>query len=116
MRVLICGSRSWRDTEAIKKRVDMLPDGTVVIEGGADGADKIARQCALKRHLFVAEVAVTPGHWDRFGKRAGHMRNHAMLDLMPDLVIAFQRNGSNGTQGTLDEACRRGIPIEVHRG
>jgi hypothetical protein len=116
MRVLICGSRSWRDTEAVKKRVDMLPEGTVVIQGGATGADSFARHYATLRGLFVAEVAVSKPYWERYGKSAGHKRNHAMLDLQPDLVIAFQRNGSNGTQGTLDEACRRGIPVEVHRG
>jgi ABC-type Fe3+-hydroxamate transport system substrate-binding protein len=41
------------------------------------------------------------------------MRNAAMLDLQPDLVIAFS-NGSPGTNSTMTEARRRGIPVEVH--
>jgi hypothetical protein len=36
-----------------------------------------------------------------------------MLDTGPDLVLAFQRNGSRGTQHTIDEARARGIPVEV---
>jgi hypothetical protein len=36
-----------------------------------------------------------------------------MLDDEPDRVLAFQRNGSRGTQHTIDEARRRGIPVEV---
>lgn len=43
-------------------------------------------------------------------------RNLAMLDEKPDLVIAFQINGSAGTQHTIDQARKRGIPVEVHRG
>jgi hypothetical protein len=37
-----------------------------------------------------------------------------MLDLAPGLVIAFHADGSRGTQDTIDEARRRGIPVEVH--
>lgn len=114
MKVLICGSRKWCDAIAIRTRVNELPDDTLVIAGGADGADKNAAYFARKRGLFVAEVSVEKEHWDRFGKGAGHKRNHAMLDLGPDLVIAFQVFGSSGTQGTIDEARWRGIPVEVH--
>lgn len=51
--------------------------------------------------------------WESFGQRAGYLRNLAMLQLEPDLVIAFT-NGSPGTQHTIDEARRRGIPVEIH--
>ncbi len=112
--VLICGSRNWTDTDAIYERVDKLPDDALVIEGGARGADREAGFSARERGLFVVEVVCTDTHWHRFGRSAGHKRNHAMLDLAPDLVIAFQRDGSKGTQGTVDEARRRGIPVEVH--
>lgn len=114
MKVLICGSRDWKDTAAIRARVNALPDDTIVIEGGAVGADANARHFAEQRGLFVADMAVRSSHWRRHGKGAGHKRNHAMLDLGPDLVIAFQRNASNGTQGTIDEARRRGVAVEVH--
>lgn len=113
-KVLICGSRDWTDAAVIRERIADLPDGSIVIEGGAQGADASARRFAESRDLFVAEVRVTEHHWHRYGKSAGHKRNHAMLDLGPDLVIAFQCNGSRGTQGTIDEARRRGIPVEVH--
>ncbi len=112
--VLICGSRDWTDTDAIFARINELPEDTLVIEGGARGVDTRARIEARAYGLFVAEVACTDEHWNSLGRSAGHKRNHAMLDLAPDLVIAFQRDGSKGTQGTLDEARRRGIPVEVH--
>jgi hypothetical protein len=36
-----------------------------------------------------------------------------MLDQQPDRVLAFQRNGSTGTQHVIDETRKRGIPLEV---
>jgi hypothetical protein len=94
--------------------VNELPDGCLVIQGEARGADLCARVAAVERGLFVVEVPVRSTHWRLHGKSAGHKRNRAMLDLGPDLVIAFQHNSSKGTQGTIDEAIRRGIPTEVH--
>lgn len=114
MIILACGSRDWTDTPAIRDRIAELPDGTIVIEGGAVGADSNVRHFAVARGLFVAEVRCEPRHWSMYNLAAGFFRNCAMLDLRPDLVIAFQRKGSRGTQSTIDEARRRGIPVEVH--
>lgn len=113
-RVLICGSRSWQNKTLIRDVVQGLPDGTLVIAGGAGGADTHARCYAHERGLFVAEVAVTDAHWTQFGRRAGLVRNAAMLSLAPDLVVAFQRGESRGTQDTINAARRLGIPVEVH--
>lgn len=96
------------------QRVRDLPDDAVVIQGRAEGADTVARTTALARQMWVIDVPVESPHWKRHGRSAGHKRNHLMLDLQPDLVIAFQFNGSGGTQGTIDEAERRGIPVEKH--
>jgi hypothetical protein len=116
VKVLVCGSRDWpplSGTGTIRERIEQLPEGALVIAGGAKGADTMAAGWAVRRGLFVAEVCCARDHWELFGKRAGHRRNAAMLDLAPDFVIAFQRNGSSGTQNTIDEARRRGIPVEV---
>jgi hypothetical protein len=37
-----------------------------------------------------------------------------MLNTSPNLVIAFQRNRSRGTQHAITEARRRGIKVEVY--
>lgn len=112
--MLICGSRDWQDGYAVRQVVEKLPRHAIVIEGEADGADSQAREAALAAGLFVVKVPCNDVHWKRYGKSAGHKRNAAMLALRPDLVIAFQRNGSNGTQGTIDRARELGIPVEVH--
>ncbi len=108
-RVLICGSQTWADMATIAKRVGELPDKSVVIHGGANGADQLAGQAAQLRGLHTAVVRPL---WSHFKGGAGHIRNAVMLDLEPDLVIAFSL-GTPGSQGTIDGARRRGIPVEV---
>lgn len=114
MKVLVCGSRDWTDYEAIDRRLSGLPgehEEIAIIHGAAPGADLMAARAALR---WGFEPIAFPADWLTKGKRAGILRNLQMLDERPDLVIAFQRNGSRGTQHTIDEARRRGIPVEVY--
>lgn len=130
MKVLVCGSVKWRDHRAIARRLALLPRGAVVIHGAARGADSLAASVChalgIDERPFPADWRVKPDtpHWRVRERRdgtlydvaAGFARNRVMLDERPELVIAFQVNGSSGTQDTIDEARRRGIPVEVHRG
>ncbi len=108
-RILICGSREWHDMSTIYRRVEQFSRDTIVIHGGAKGADQIAGQAAKAHGLHQAVVYPM---WDLYGNSAGHKRNAAMLALEPSLVIAFSL-GTNGTQGTIDRARKLGIPVEV---
>lgn len=114
--VLVCGSRAWGwfNYSIIRERLAELvaEHGTFeVIHGGARGADMMAgtaaRDLGLPIRCFEAD-------WKKHGKAAGPIRNRQMLDEAPDLVVAFHIRGSSGTQDTIDEAKRRGIPVEVH--
>jgi hypothetical protein len=116
MKVLVCGSRDWEDRNAIGNRISALwrehGDEVTVIHGGAKGADQIANSFA---RMFGLQRRVFRPDYEQFGKGwAPKARNLLMLEQEPELVIAFQRNGSNGTQHTIDEARKRGIPVEVH--
>lgn len=115
MRVLVCGSRDWTNYDAVVSALTDLPGehGPItVVHGDARGADHDADVAA--RYLGFA-VERHPAKWRTHGKRAGFLRNIEMLDSGIDLVIAFQLNGSRGTQHTINEARKRGIPVEVHR-
>ncbi len=112
MKVLVCGSRDWDNASFIHDSLAQLPKDAEVIEGGARGADEMARQSATELGLDVVEY---PANWERFGNSAGPLRNIKMLDReQPDLVIAFQANNSKGTQHMIDQAKRRGIRVELH--
>ena len=84
MKVLVTGSRKFTDpftaSLEIDKRLGNLPEGAVVIHGGALGADKMAGEAAARHgHLVRAFFA----DWDTHGKKAGIIRNLAMLDEDP---------------------------------
>jgi hypothetical protein len=113
VRVLVCGSRDWTDEATIADELAEFahePERVEVIHGAARGADMMAARVAS---VYGYDVRGFPADWDRYGKRAGFLRNIEMLDAQPDLVLAFQRNRSRGTQHTIDEARKRGIPVAV---
>jgi hypothetical protein len=110
VRVLVCGSRTWRRWEVIERRLRELPPRSEVIHGGARGADLLAAGLAVGLGLDVTEY---PADWRGEGKRAGVLRNLAMLNSEPDLVLAFWDGLSLGTAHVVREARARGIATEV---
>lgn len=115
MLILVCGSRNWNIMGPVMARLEKLPKLSTIVEGGCEGADKLARQAA---DVLGFDVIEYPANWNGRGKAAGPYRNRKMLDLKPDLVIAFHENleTSKGTADTVREAKRRGIPVEVITG
>lgn len=114
MKVLVCGSRSWSDYDAIYRALRDLVDERgqfVVIHGAARGADRLAGAAAARLGLEVIEY---PAQWERYGRRAGFVRNEQMLAQAPDLVVAFHEGGSRGTAHTIARARAAGIEVIVH--
>jgi hypothetical protein len=94
----------------MREVLSCLPEGTIVIHGGAGGADRMAGSLAVK--LGLGTPIVYPAKWREQGRAAGHIRNRLMLDQeQPDLVIAFWDGESPGTKGMIDEVKRRGIEL-----
>lgn len=112
MKILICGDRYWDDKVTILTKMESLAKDTLVIHGGARGADTLADECA---HELGLPVTPFPADWQRFGKKAGPLRNRQMLDQKPDLVIAFHKNlqSSKGTKDCVNEARKRSIPVKI---
>jgi hypothetical protein len=113
MNVVVCGSRDgWRRTDYLDlfRRIARLPADATVIHGDCRGPDRFAAACA---EAFGLRTVAVRAEWSKHGRAAGPIRNRAMLDTNPDLVIAFWNGHSRGTKDTMDEAERRGIPVEV---
>lgn len=109
LRILVCGSRSFGDVGLMRERFERFDPNTVVITGGARGADAVARSVARDCGLHVAQVDAL---WGVFGKSAGPRRNRAMLLLRPDIVLAFRMSGpSLGTDHMVRIARAEGIPV-----
>ena len=112
MKVLVCGDHNWKSGTMILNRLKQLPKDTIIIHGGCRGADTIAGECA-KTLGFSTWVFETK--WEQFGKAARPIRNQAMLDAGPDLVIAFHDDleKSEGTADMVKRAGKRGTLVEV---
>lgn len=108
-RVLVCGGRNYTDTARVFDVLDEIErDGSVyIIHGGARGADQRAGEWATERGV---PCAIVPANWDVYGNGAGPKRNEWMLELHPDLVVAFP--GNRGTHDMVTQAMRRGIPVK----
>ena len=80
-----------------------------VIAGEASGADYFAKVWALK-HLGKGNYKGFCANWNKFGKKAGFIRNKQMLDDgKPDIVIACP--GGIGTNHMKTIAIAKNIQI-----
>ena len=118
-KVLICGDRNWDDPDMVrnvitglKSYADGLNQELLIISGGAEGADKMAKRIGNELDVHVAEVDAL---WDTRHRSAGPQRNMIMLSLQPDAVVAFHNNieKSRGTAHTVRHAKKAGIPTQV---
>ncbi|KKN86896.1 hypothetical protein LCGC14_0264590 [marine sediment metagenome] len=109
MRILICGDRNWTDREAIWEYLDSIPAGSVIIEGDARGADRIAGDIAAEMGF---EVEVYPAQWDRYGRAAGPIRNTQMLDEGKPVIVVYchdDLDNSKGTKNMVTQATKLGL-------
>lgn len=120
MRVLITGSRSWRDTEAVHTALDALArsaaqsgySGLTVVHGGAKGADRTAALWVTSRQREGWPVEgeshpVSGREWREHGNLAGHRRNARMVEAGADVCLAFVNPCES-------ERCRRPRPHGTH--
>jgi hypothetical protein len=116
MKVLVTGDRNWIDSIYICDTLDKYGDITVVIEGDARGADRIAGAWAQTKGIPNIKI---PAQWDYYGTRAGSLRNRWMLDLLnPELVVAFHPDitQSKGTKAMVEYAKSKNTPVDLFDG
>lgn len=92
MILLICGSRTWTDRNAILRELMPLSPDTV-LHGAAPGADRhaadVARKWGRDSGRGISVVAY-PADWLTHGNSAGPRRNAKMLaEGRPDRGLAF---------------------------
>ena len=102
-RILICGDRNYKDWLRIQDYLNTISRTTIIIHGGARGADSLAGNLATSLKMKVIKF---PAEWDKYGKAAGVLRNQQMLDDgHPDLVVYFHKDLEN-SKGTKDMVTR----------
>lgn len=110
MKVLVCGGRNFIGRTLLDSVLDFCHKEyniTCVIQGEARGADSLAKAWAVENKISTKNF---PAHWEKFGKKAGYIRNKQMLvEGKPDLVIAF--SGGAGTANMIRLAKEANIEV-----
>ena len=125
MRILVCGGRKYDRTDIVNVCLDTLKqkwgDDLVIIQGGANGADRLAKLWAKANNVRCEEYRAD---WDnishpharlktrkdgsKYDANAGHRRNQQMIDEgKPDLFVAFP--GGPGTADMVQRLRKAGI-------
>lgn len=116
VRILITGSRAW-PAEAIPEITQLLgqtvnqykKDDITIIHGACPhGVDAMVDWIAWHWGLTVERH---PADWSTHGRKAGFVRNTAMVESGVDICLAFVYNKSSGASMTVDLCRRRKIPV-----
>lgn len=110
MRFLVCGGRTYGDAakvDRILSRIRAKRGISVIIQGGAAGADRLAARWGEARKI---PVLTFKADWDRHSAAAGPIRNTRMLaEGKPDGVVAFE--GATGTADMVRKARIAGVKV-----
>jgi len=111
---MVTGSRDFDDGQTVMDAIwaeRVEGERMLVISGGARGADAMAHLVATRLDNTLS--VKVDADWTNDGKAAGPIRNAAMLELNPVVVLAFYKEGAanRGTQNAVDAATRLGIPV-----
>ena len=116
-KIIIAGGRDFMDYNLLKEKTNKIlqekkvTHKIVIISGCARGADTLGLRYASENAFDVEEY---PADWDKYGKKAGYMRNVEMAENA-DSLIAFWDGKSKGTKHMIDIATERNLPIRVIR-
>jgi hypothetical protein len=121
MKLVVAGSRSLRKLGEIGYRItkEGIAEAeetfgrkvTQIVSGRARGPDRFGEAWAIFRRISIKRFIPD---WDRYGKRAGHIRNGEMADY-GDAVLVLWDGESRGSEGMMRYCQANQIPIIVKK-
>jgi hypothetical protein len=110
MRLAIVGSRDFHNYTYLENLLEPIKESIEwIISGGAKGVDSLAEKYAARNFI---PFLLFPANWEKYGKRAGFMRNQQIVDAA-DHMIALPTLESKGTRDSIRRAEVKGIPVQV---
>lgn len=107
LKIMVTGGRTYNDWTTVRhvlSEFDREPK-PILIHGNAHGLDNIAATVGRKLGWTIESH---PADWERHGRtKAGHIRNHQMINRKPDFCIVFP--GGKGTDACRKAAQQKGI-------
>ncbi len=111
MKVIVAGSRDITNETLLA--VAVFRAGFKIDEvvcGMARGVDEMGWHYGYAMNIPVKEY---PANWDKYGKRAGYVRNADMAEYA-DALIAIWDGVSKGTKHMIDIMEKLNKPVYVH--
>lgn len=98
-KVIICGSREFDDYDLLKEKCDKIlkrkvdsGEDIVIVSGAAKGADSLGEKYAKERGYKLEKF---PANWEKYGKRAGYLRNKQMATVSNACIAFLSAYGEN---------------------
>lgn len=120
IRIIVAGSRTCSDykliSKVLSKYVKTCIDNGIhpeFVSGGCRGVDTIAEMFCKQNNY---PIKVFKADWERYGKRAGYLRNKQMADYAAEtggILIAFWDGESRGTKMMIKLAKMSGLCVKV---
>lgn len=98
-KLIVAGGRDFNDYERLSEvlwdmsTISYADKDVSIVSGMARGADALGHRFAKENNVVVYEF---PADWDKYGKRAGFIRNEEM-GRFSDGLLAFWDGQSKGT-------------------
>lgn len=117
LRILVCGGRHFADYDLLEETINGVIaesgwEDIEIVSGHCAGADRLGELYAEKHN---AQAKIFPAEWEKYGKRAGPMRNKQMVDYISGfenkIVIAFVSAKTKGTRNTIALAKKANIRV-----
>lgn len=112
MKIIIAGSRTITEYHLVEEAIRIAGFNiTEVVSGTARGVDQLGEQWAAANNIPVRRF---PADWNRYGRRAGYIRNAEMGVYAQGAVIVWD-GSSAGTESMIEILKRRNLPTYIHQ-
>lgn len=114
MKIGIVGARTFPQLQMVEYFINELPDGVIIVSGGASGVDSHAIEMAKRRGLETIEILPDLTGcveiWQFTQKY--YERNQKIVDEC-NLIVAFLETERGGTWDTCKRARKSGKPLKI---
>ena len=113
-KIIIAGGRDFSDYDMLRSEVDTFlsdfdsQDEIEVISGCAKGADRLGERYGVSTGCLVKYF---PANWEKYGKRAGYIRNREMAEYA-NMCVVFWDGKSRGSKNMIDTA--KELDLDTH--
>lgn len=113
MKIVVAGSRTVteRDVHQAFAYCSWVNLASEIVSGTAKGADTFGENWARDKGVPTRRM---PADWDKYGKKAGPIRNRQMAEVA-DGLIAIWDGRSRGTKSMIEFAKELGLRVAVFR-